>query len=81
MRNVLQIPVNGSVIFPRPWIWTGYFSSLTGSVYVWRISFDVQLQVTWRFQKRKWMSIDIYNFLLKRHFNVTCLVVCVIWKF
>lgn len=22
-RNILQIPVNGSVLFPRPWIWTG----------------------------------------------------------
>ena len=33
------------------------------SVYVWHISFDVQLQiqsVTWRFRKQKWMSIDIY---------------------
>ena len=35
------------------------------SVYVWQISFDVQLQiqsVMWRFQKQKWMSIDIYIF-------------------
>ena len=33
------------------------------SVYVWQISCDVQPQiqsVTWRFQKQKWMSIDIY---------------------
>ena len=33
------------------------------NVYVWQISFDIQLQiqsVTWQFQKQKWMSIDIY---------------------
>jgi len=38
---------------------------LTSSVCVRQISFDVQLQIqsiTWRFEKRKWMSIDIYNF-------------------
>ena len=39
---------------------------MLGSVYVWQISLDVQLQiqsVTWRFQKQKWMSIDINIYL------------------
>jgi hypothetical protein len=48
--------------------WNSQWSRITlcaSNVYVWQISIDVHLQiqrVTWRFQKQKWMSIDIYGF-------------------
>ena len=52
-----------------------------GSVYVWQMSLDIQLQiqsVTWHFQKQK-MNINWHlHFLLKCHLNVTCLGIHVI---
>jgi len=45
------------------WIYSNQVTA--NSVYVWQISFDIQLQLQsgmWHSQNKKWMSIDIYFF-------------------
>ena len=55
------------------------FNNGMGSVYVWQISCDIQLQiqsVMWYFRKQE-MNVNWHlHFLLKCHLNVTWLVVC-----
>jgi hypothetical protein len=57
------------------------FCKALSSVYIWPISFHVQLQihsVMWRFQRTKMNVNSHLHFLLKSYLNVTCLVVRVI---
>jgi hypothetical protein len=45
--------------------WCDFDELMSSNVYVWQISFDIQLQiqsVTWRFRKQKRLSINIYIF-------------------